>query len=285
MGSSDKEGHKNVIKRLKVSRPKRGYKRWFISNIWLFLVIAVIIFWILVWTLSDWATPRFSTMVTIAGAAGIAGLMVLTYRFAKYIKELVRATESQSESAKSEVEMIVARAKASIDLARSTGETTKEYNEQLKRMLRPLVVPYFEKEKSSRWEKWDGTFKIRNVGGGPAIYPTTIVKTQAVTHIQIKADEVLYYNRVNVLGPNDDPLIQTIPIKLPVAVRSVVTQHAVKLSYILEIYWMSMYEMGYSKSVLPFYLTLDRTGNPQVEIQKMEIEWETRLDIDEDSVK
>ena len=85
--------YKNVRRRPRVSRPKQGYKRWLISNIWLFLVIAVIIFWILVWTLSDWAAPRIIYMVTVAGAAGIAGLMVLTYRFAKYIKELARATD------------------------------------------------------------------------------------------------------------------------------------------------------------------------------------------------
>jgi len=259
-------------------RPKQGYRLWIARNIWIFLVVALLVSWIITWVLSNWASPRLNTMANIASAIGIVGLGALTYIFSRYIKGLAESTKSQAEATKAEVETIETQAKATIDLAKATEATIKRYNENLKRMLRPLLVPELVKEKNSRWEKWEGTFRIRNVGNGPALKPTIRVSTQVVTHIKMEEEEVVYEKALTLMGIHNDPVEITVPLKIPVSARSIVTQRPVKLSYVLEIHWNSMYEEEPSKSVTRFYLGLDRSGDAVIDIQGMEINWDAELE-------
>ena len=70
----------------------------------------------------------------------------------------------------------------------------------------------------------------------------------------------------------------TISVPLPVSARAIVTQHPVRLSYILELYWRSIYEKGYAKSVLPFYLLLDRSGDAKIRMRMLKIDWAADID-------
>ena len=255
-------------------RPRQGYRYWIASNIWIFFIAALLVFWIITWVLSDWASPRFNTMANIASTIGIVVLVVLTYIFSRYIKGLAESTKAQAEATRAEVETIAAQAKSTIDLASTTAETIKLYDEQLKRMLRPLPVPDLIKAKTSRWDKWEGTFKIRNIGNGPALQPLIRVKTQAVTHIKMEPDEVVFQKELTFLGVRDDPVEMVIPLKIPVAARSIVTQRPVKLAYVMQIYWSSLHEKGRGKASLPFTLGLDRSGDAKFNMQKMEIDWD-----------
>lgn len=274
----------NAIKRfIEKRRPQKGYRHWIITNFWILIVAVMLVFWIIAWVLTDWASPRFNTMANIVSAVGIVTLSVLTYIFSRYIKGLAESTKAQSEATKSEVETIAAQAKSTIDLARITADTIRLYDEQLKRMLRPLLVPDLIKAKTSRWDKWEGTFDIRNIGNGPALQTSIIVRTQAVTHIKMEPDEVVFEQELTFLGVRDDPIEMVIPLKIPVAARSIVTQRPVKLAYVMEISWTSLQEQGHARAKLPFTLGLDRSGNAKFHMQPMEIDWhyEGGVSIDE----
>jgi len=268
-----KEKIERITQTLDNVKPKKSPRRLSTDNIWLVLIIVLLMGWVLTWALSNWASPRLNTMATVATAIGIAGLCVLMYVFVKYMKQLAEATKSQTDASKIEVEILMEQAKASIDMAERTGETTQYYQEQLKRMLRPMLVLDLAKEKTSRWEKWEGTFKIRNIGNGPALQPVIRVRTQVVTHIKMEKEEQVFEKSLLFMGSRDEPYEMVIPLKIPVSVRSIVTQRPVSLSYMLEIYWKSMYEDGYAKSVIPLHLGLDRSGDARLRMEKLDVEW------------
>jgi len=249
-----KEKIERITQTLDNVKPKKSPRRLSTDNIWLVLIIVLLMGWVLTWALSNWASPRLNTMV-------------------KYMKQLAEATKSQTDASKIEVEILMEQAKASIDMAERTGETTQYYQEQLKRMLRPMLVLDLVKEKTSRWEKWEGTFKIRNIGNGPALQPVIRVRTQVVTHIKMEKEEQVFEKSLLFMGSRDEPYEMVIPLKIPVSVRSIVTQRPVSLSYILEIYWKSMYEDVYAKSVIPLHLGLDRSGDARLRMEKLDVEW------------
>jgi len=147
---------KSVKRLLEKHRPKRGYRYWIASNIWIFFIAVLLVFWIITWVLTDWASPRFNTMANIVSAIGIVGLAVLTYIYFRYIKGMAESAKSQTDATKAEVETIAVQAKSTIELASVIAETIKLYDEQMKRMLRPLLVPDLVKAKTSRWDKWEG---------------------------------------------------------------------------------------------------------------------------------
>jgi hypothetical protein len=267
---------KAIRRLLEKHRPQKGYRYWIASNTWIFLIAALLVFWIMTWVLTDWASPRFNTMANIVSAVGIVALTTLTYIFSRYIKGLAESTKSQSQAIKAEVETIAAQAKSTIDLASATAETIKLYDEELKRMLRPLMVPDLVKSKTSRWDKWEGTFKIRNIGNGPAMQSVISVKTQAVTHIKMEPDELVFQKELMYMGIHDDPVEIVVTLKIPVAARSIVTQRPVKMAYVMEIYWDSLHEEGHARAVLPFTLGLDRSGDAKFNMQAMEIDWDAR---------
>ena len=273
---------KTINKFFDKHRPQKGYRYWMASNTWIFLISILLVFWIITWVLTDWASPRFNTMANIVSAVGIVALTALTYIFSRYTKGLAESTKSQSQATKAEVETIAAQAKSTIDLASATAETIKLYDEELKRMLRPLMVPDLIKAKTSRWDKWEGTFKVRNIGNGPALQPVISVKTQAVTHIKMEPDEMVYEKTLMYMGVRDDPVEMVIPLKIPVAARSIVTQRPVKLAYVMETYWSSLHEEGRAKATLPFNLGLDRSGDAKFNTLAMEIDWHADLEAESD---
>ena len=94
---------KVIIEFVGKRKPKLGYRYWIVRNIWIVLIVTLLIFWIITWILSDWASPRLNTMASITSAVGIVGLGVLTYIFFRYMKDLAESTKSQADATISKV--------------------------------------------------------------------------------------------------------------------------------------------------------------------------------------
>ena len=82
---------------------------------------------------------------------------------------------------------------------------------------------------------------------------------------------------MNKEGALTDGTEVTASIDIPVSTRSIVTQHPVRLSYKLEIYWKAIYEDSYARTVLQFYLVLDRSGDVKIRTRTIEIDWEASI--------
>ena len=88
---------------------------------------------------------------------------------------------------------------------------------------------------------------------------------------------MIWEKRLPFVKNNADGPEITASIDIPVSTRSIVTQHPVRLSYKLEIYWKAVYEDSYARTVLPFYLILDRSGDAKIRRRTIEIEWEALI--------
>jgi len=164
-----------------------------------------------------------------------------------------------------------------VDIAGIIEAVMKKYDEQSKRMLRPLLMPELAGERTYRWEKWQGTFKIQNIGNSAAVQTIIKIKTNPITGSKTRKNVLVWEKRLPFVKNSADSTEVTASIEIPVSTRSIVTQHPVRLSYKLEIYWKAIYEDSYARTVLPFYLVLDRSGDAKIRTRSIEIDWEASI--------
>lgn len=194
--------------------------------------------------------PLVTTIATIVNAIAIVVLVIITGLYAHHTKKLADFSKEQAESSK--------------ELAKTSEESTRQAREQSSRMMRALIVPEVVQVGGIRWTEWGGKVKVKNGGNGPAIQPTIQVLDST--------SEIAYVKRLAVLleGQSEE---SDFALPYPSSLKDFTAGRGTKLEYRLEVYWSSVYEIGHTKSVLPFTINIDSKGDATLIAHTLNFEW------------
>ena len=206
-----------------------------------FILIPLLIVLLIVVLVNPSLDYQILTIATIVNAIAVTALAALTYIYAYHTRELAEITREQVET--------------SNEMVKVSEKSIAQAYEQSNRMFRPIIIPSIETFAATKWKMWEGKINKLNGGNGLALEPRI--------KILDKNDKDIFKQNLgfNILISNAEETTYCF-VDIPNYLN---TDKCAKLEYTLEVYWRSVYEMGHTKAILPFSLSINKQGDIRLE--------------------